>query len=109
MLIITILATYIITLLTMKECPRCLFDESITVITEKQCEYCDLHDELELQANPHELKHIIKEIKTKGKNKTYDCIMGISGGIDSSILLYTAVRYWNLKPLVIPNSRNVSL
>jgi tRNA(Ile)-lysidine synthase TilS/MesJ len=27
--------------------------------------------------------------------------MGISGGIDSSTLLYTAVKYWNLKPLVI--------
>jgi hypothetical protein len=90
----------------MKECPRCLFDESITVITEKQCEYCDLHDELELQANPHELKHIIKEIRAKGKNKTYDCIMGISGGIDSSTLLYTAVRYWNLKPLVIHFDNN---
>lgn len=85
----------------MKECPRCLFDESIASIGEHQCEYCDLHDELELQANPHELKHIIAKIKQAGKDKTYDCIMGISGGIDSSTLLFTAVRYWNLKPLVI--------
>ena len=43
----------------MKECPRCLFDESIASIGEHQCEYCDLHDELELQANPHELKRAL--------------------------------------------------
>ena len=85
----------------MKECPRCLFDETIATIGEHQCEYCDLHDDLERQANPHELKHLIREIKSKGQDKTYDCIMGISGGIDSSTLLYTAVKYWNLKPLVI--------
>jgi hypothetical protein len=85
----------------MKECPRCLFDESIAHIGEHQCEYCDLHDELERQANPLELKYIIKEIRIKGADKKYDCIMGISGGIDSSTLLYTAVKYWNLRPLVI--------
>ncbi len=72
-----------------------------TSIGPEQCEYCDLHDELELQANPHELKHIIAKIKKAGKDKKYDCIMGISGGIDSSTLLFTAVKYWNLKPLVI--------
>ena len=70
----------------MKECPRCLFDESIASIGEEQCEYCDLHDQLELQANPHELKHLIREIRAKGQDKRYDCIMGISGGIDSSTL-----------------------
>ena len=85
----------------MKECQRCLFNETIAQMGEEQCEYCDLHDELERQANPLELKFIVKEIRKKGYNKTYDCIMGISGGIDSSILLFTAVKYWNLKPLVI--------
>ena len=90
----------------MKECPRCLFDESIALILDKQCEYCDLHDELERQANPSELKNVIAEIKIKGRDKKYDCIMGISGGIDSSTLLYTAVKYWDLRPLVIHFDNN---
>ena len=85
----------------MKECTRCLFDESIAEIGEYQCEYCDLHDQLESQANPQDLKKIIAAVKKAGKDKKYDCIMGISGGQDSSVLLYTAVRYWNLNPLVI--------
>ena len=85
----------------MKECPRCLFDETIAEIGEHQCEYCDLHDQLESQANPQDLKNVIDAVKKAGKDKKYDCIMGISGGQDSSVLLYTAVRYWNLNPLVI--------
>ena len=83
----------------MKECPRCLFDESIAEIGAHQCEYCDIHDALETQSNPFDLMPTIKKIKAKGKK--YDCIMGISGGLDSSTLLYTAVKYWGLKPLVI--------
>lgn len=87
----------------MKECQRCLFDESIAVIGEHQCEYCDLHDSLEAQANPSELMPLIDKIRS---NKKYDCIMGISGGVDSSLLLYLAVKKWNLKPLVIHFDNN---
>lgn len=90
----------------MKECKRCLFDESFATIGEHQCEYCDLHDSLEQQSDLSQLKPTIDKIKKKGRGKKYDCIMGISGGIDSSILLYTAVKYWNLKPLVIHFDNN---
>jgi hypothetical protein len=82
----------------MKECPRCLFDESIAEIGSSQCEYCDLHDQLEAQANPSDLMPLLDKVRN---NKKYDCIMGISGGVDSSLLLYLAVKKWNLKPLVI--------
>jgi hypothetical protein len=82
----------------MKECPRCLFDESIATIGSTQCEYCDLHDQLEAQANPNDLMPLLDKVRS---NKKYDCIMGISGGVDSSLLLYLAVKKWKLKPLVI--------
>jgi hypothetical protein len=82
----------------MKECNRCLFDESVATIGEHQCEYCDLHDQLEAQANPSDLMPLLDKVRS---NKKYDCIMGISGGVDSSLLLYLAVKHWNLKPLVI--------
>lgn len=85
----------------MKECPRCLFTDDFAIIGEKQCNYCDLHDQLEDQANPENLPKEIQRIKNKGRGKQYDCIMGISGGLDSSTLLYMAVKVWGLKPLVI--------
>lgn len=81
------------------ECPRCLFTSDIAKIGPDQCEYCDIHDSLEQQSNPLELNRQLNKIrKKKGK---YNCIMGISGGKDSSVLLYTAVKAWGLRPLAI--------
>lgn len=90
----------------MKECKRCLFTEEFAIINDKQCNYCDLHDELEKQSDSKKLSLLINAIKNSGKNKKYDCIMGISGGLDSSTLLYMAIKYWNLKPLVIHFDNN---
>tara|TARA_Y100000590_G_C15745825_1_gene1021959 strand:- start:4379 stop:5479 length:1101 start_codon:yes stop_codon:yes gene_type:complete len=46
------------------------------------------------------LKEKISKIKKQSKNKDFDCILGISGGIDSSYLLYIVVKEFGLKPLV---------
>jgi tRNA(Ile)-lysidine synthase TilS/MesJ len=58
------------------------------------------------QHSPGGLDNMIEAIKWHGRKKKYNCIMGISGGLDSSTLLYAAVRYWNLKPLVIHFDNN---
>ncbi|MCO6499210.1 MAG: N-acetyl sugar amidotransferase [Vicingus serpentipes] len=42
----------------------------------------------------------IKQIKKDGKNKDYDCILGLSGGVDSSYLAYIAKKE-GLRPLVV--------
>jgi len=42
----------------------------------------------------------VEEIKASGKGKPFDCIMGMSGGLDSSFLLHLAVSEFNLRPLV---------
>jgi N-acetyl sugar amidotransferase len=39
-------------------------------------------------------------IKTQGKGKDFDCILGMSGGVDSSYMLHVAVTKFNLRPLV---------
>jgi hypothetical protein len=86
------------------ECKRCLFTSDIAIIGEKQCNYCDIHDQLEAQSNPKNLQVELSKVrKQKGK---YNCIMGISGGLDSSVLLYLAVKHWGLKPLVIHFDNN---
>ena len=46
------------------------------------------------------LNNLIKDIKKKSRNKEYDCIIGMSGGIDSSYLVYLAVEEMGLNPLV---------
>ena len=47
-----------------------------------------------------ELKELISAIKKSGKGKKYDCILGLSGGLDSSYLLHLAVKEWGLHPYV---------
>lgn len=87
--------------MTKKECPRCLFTSDIAIIPEGggQCNYCDLHDDLEKKANPLDLDPALDKIrKIPGQ---YNCLIGISGGLDSSTLLYAAVREWGLRPMVI--------
>ena len=52
------------------------------------------------QGHEMELSELISEIKEKGKNGRYDCILGLSGGLDSSYMLHLAVKEWGLRPYV---------
>tara|TARA_B100002019_G_C21263989_1_gene598340 strand:- start:1239 stop:2339 length:1101 start_codon:yes stop_codon:yes gene_type:complete len=47
-----------------------------------------------------EAEKLINKIKKNGKGKDFDCILGLSGGIDSSYLLHLVVKKYNLRPLV---------
>jgi len=47
-----------------------------------------------------ELKKIVEKIKRDGRNKKYDCLIGLSGGVDSSYLVYLAKEKLGLRPLV---------
>lgn len=47
-----------------------------------------------------ELQKIVDKIKVEGKNKKYDCITGVSGGVDSTYVCYLAKKY-NLRPLIV--------
>lgn len=84
----------------MKECITCLFTEDFAKIHDDgECEYCKLQQKLADQAT--DFKSVLAKVKKAGKGKQFDCLMGISGGADSSVLLYLAVREWGLRPLVI--------
>ena len=47
-----------------------------------------------------ELNKIVKKIKSKSIDKAFDCIIGMSGGLDSSYALYVAKEVLGLRPLV---------
>jgi len=79
------------------ECKKCLMTSDISDIKDDICNFCVLHNTIEnnyINFNP-----VLEKIKNQ--NTKYNCITGISGGLDSSTLLYTAVKIWKLKPLVI--------
>lgn len=46
------------------------------------------------------LSDLLKRVREEGKNKKYDCIIGLSGGIDSSYLALKLKKF-DLKPLVV--------
>ncbi|GJQ03947.1 LPS biosynthesis protein WbpG [Capnocytophaga canimorsus] len=47
-----------------------------------------------------ELNEIVAKIKKEGQGKPYDCLLGMSGGFDSSYMLHFAIKELGLRPLV---------
>lgn len=58
----------------------------------EQCNLCDLHDRLEREypVSDARVQEMVHRIKRRGRRYKYDCLVGISGGSDSSYLLYWA-------------------
>lgn len=92
-----------------RRCSRCVMDTTDTGITFDEnglCNRCQDYDKRISKWWNHgyghekELNDLISEIKEAGKDKDYDCILGLSGGLDSSYLLHLAVKEWGLRPFV---------
>jgi len=85
------------------KCKRCLLSEElikdVKIGSNGQCNFCDLHDNLEAQSSKIDVNNVIKEIKRRGKKSRYDCIIGISGGFDSSFLLHLLGNEYKLRVL----------
>lgn len=90
-------------------CTNCVMDTTDTkiIFDEKGvCDHCNTfysdilpkwHTD---EKGKKQLTEIIAKIKKEGKGKDFDCIMGMSGGIDSSYLLYVMKEEYGLRPLV---------
>ncbi|WP_148624593.1 N-acetyl sugar amidotransferase [Aliarcobacter cryaerophilus] len=93
----------------LKVCSRCIYDERVPYITFDEkgvCKYCrqleSLKEEYKTASKNGEEKFlkIVEQIKKDGKGKKYDCIIGVSGGTDSSYMLYLT-KVWGLRPLAV--------
>lgn len=93
-----------------KVCTNCVMDttDPNIVFDEKGvCERCNTYysDILPMWnkgiGKEKELKDIVDKIKKEGKGKKYDCILGLSGGFDSSYMLHFVIKELGLRPLVI--------
>lgn len=94
---------------TYQICNNCVMDTSDTRITFNEDGVCDHCVDFKENVLPNwhtddkgreELRKIVEKIKNEGKGKEFDCLLGMSGGVDSSYLLHIAVKEFGLKPLV---------
>lgn len=90
-------------------CTNCVMDtsDSKIIFDEKGvCDHCNTFNNDILpywhtdERGDKTLKEIVRKIKKEGEGKDFDCLMGMSGGIDSSFLLYKMVSEYGLRPLV---------
>jgi N-acetyl sugar amidotransferase len=93
-----------------KVCSRCIYDETLPGIGFDEsgvCSYCRMIEGLEAEyqtgteAGIKNFERILEQIKADGTGKPYDCVIGVSGGTDSSWLIHHAVRTWGLRPLAV--------
>ncbi len=95
---------------TYQQCTRCVMDTTSSQISfdaQGHCNYCNAYFEKAEQTffRPYdvrkkELDQRIQYIKQRAKGQKYDCIVGVSGGMDSSYLLVKSKEY-GLNPLVV--------
>jgi N-acetyl sugar amidotransferase len=81
-------------------------DAEIIFDTNGVCHHCTGYFEktskLVYQGAPSDLKlkELVQQMKDRGKNSTYDCLIGISGGVDSCYVAYVA-KNLGLRALVV--------
>jgi N-acetyl sugar amidotransferase len=92
-----------------KICTNCVMDTSDSRISFDENGVCDHCNDFINNVKPNwnvgveskeELSSIIDKIKKEGIGKDFDCILGLSGGVDSSYMLHLAVNEFGLRPLV---------
>ncbi len=93
-----------------KICSRCVMDTTATEITFDDkgiCNFCHQYDNVTTKdlyidkGGEERLNNLIAKIKKDGKNRQYDCLIGISGGVDSSYVAYLVKKVYGLRALAI--------
>lgn len=90
-------------------CTRCIMDTSDPYIEFDEqgvCNHCNTYKQsikrglLTGETGKRELAKIITKIKEDGKENEYDCLIGLSGGVDSTYVAYKLIEF-GLRPLVL--------
>jgi len=90
-------------------CTRCIYDGSTPGISFDEtgvCNYCRTHEQMEQEYPTGEegrkrLIEIAGKIKREQRNREFDCVIGVSGGCDSSFLCHIAKEELGLRPLAV--------
>lgn len=90
-------------------CTRCVMDTTDPAIVFDENGVCCHCLSFESDVKPHwhtdergkaAVAKMVATIKERGRNKQFDCILGMSGGLDSSYMLHLVVKEFGLRPLV---------
>ena len=90
-------------------CAHCIMDTSDTKIIFDKRGWCDYCNNFESAIQPHWhtdqkgedlLKLLANKIRQDGIGKDFDCIIGLSGGLDSSYVAYVVREKMGLRPLL---------
>jgi len=92
-------------------CKRCVMDTTDPQIAFDEQGYCNhctnaikkLNEIyfIDPETKRKKLNEIVNKIKEDGKKKKYDCVIGLSGGVDSSYLAYIVVKVLGLRPIAV--------
>jgi N-acetyl sugar amidotransferase len=94
---------------TYKICSNCIMDTSDPNITFDErgwCDYCQNYHNVIVpnwhtdESGDAELMNIAEKIRKEGRGKDFDCIIGMSGGLDSSYVAYIVKEKMGLRPLI---------
>lgn len=94
---------------TYRICTKCIMDTSDPDINfDKQgiCSHCYRYEgyvrseTYVKKKQPGALETLVEEIKRKGQGKPYDCIIGVSGGVDSTYAAYITKKL-GIRPLAV--------
>ncbi|KAF5086899.1 hypothetical protein DSECCO2_51900 [anaerobic digester metagenome] len=90
-------------------CTRCIMDTSdpdISFDHEGVCNHCHQYDRMVQEeiftgdTGQEKLSQLVSRIRESGKGNDYDCLIGVSGGVDSSYVAYV-VKKLGLRPLAV--------
>ncbi len=90
-------------------CRRCVVPRSLSSVAFREDGVCGLCLQFEKEQKesggagltPNDIENVITEIRQRGQGSDYDCVVGVSGGRDSSYLLYLLTRKHQLRCLAV--------
>jgi N-acetyl sugar amidotransferase len=91
-------------------CTRCIMDTSDPEIVfdgEGRCQHCTHYFHrvaTEVHTGPEgqrRLEAVVERIRERGRGRDYDCVVGVSGGVDSTYVAYVVKRRLGLRPLAV--------
>ena len=95
--------------MTYQICSRCIMDTTVPRIRfdmKGVCNFCHFHDQLETE-HPQgvegdlRLNNIYKKVREQSRKRNFDCIVGVSGGRDSTYLLRHLSKEIGLRCLAV--------